>query len=495
MFLPCPDFVIARWVFARVLGAVFFFAFASLGLQIRGLAGVRGIVPAEPWLDAVWRQLGPAALWQVPTVCWVGAGDTALVVLCLAGCALALLLMWGAWFPGLCALLAWGLYLSLARVTNPFLGFQWDALLLETALLGALWLPWRWRPDWGRVSLRIDAARWLLWWLLFRLMFQSGVVKLASGDPTWRGFTALDHHFETQPLPLWTAWLAHQLPEWLRCLVVFAMFLIEFVAPLLILAPRRWRHGAAGTLIGLQIAILATGNYAFFNCLTIGLCLLLFDDAAWPAPWRARLGLTAPAVSTPPERWQKWTTASALAVAFLLTVQPLLSSIGLVKHWPAPLAALREAVAPLWSFNSYGLFAVMTTQRHEIVVEGSADGHTWQAYEFRWKPGAVTQRPRLVAPHQPRLDWQMWFAALGTVQNNPWFVQFLVRLLEGSPEVLALLAGNPFPDAPPRYIRAALYDYHFTRFGDGHPGWWKREPLGLYCPAITLQDGRPALVQ
>ncbi len=487
----------SRWIFARVLGAVFFFAFASLGLQIRGLAGARGIVPAEPWLDAVWTQIGAAALWQVPTICWISAGDTTLVLLCLVGIALAVVLMWGACFPGLCALLLWGLYLSLCRVTNPFLGFQWDALLLETALLAALWLPWKWRPDWRRSSLRTEAARWLLWWLLFRLMFQSAVVKLASGDPTWHGLTALDYHFETQPLPLWTAWFAHQLPESLLCLVVFAMFAIEFIAPLLIIAPRRWRHGAAWTLIALQLAIAATGNYAFFNCLTIGLCLLLFDDAAWPARWRARLGIDSPAQAAPLrlEPWQKWTAAAALALIFLITVQPLVSSLGLVKKWPAPLAALRGAVAPFWSFNGYGLFAVMTTERREIVIEGSNDGVNWRAYEFPWKPGDVGRRPGLVAPHQPRLDWQMWFAALGTVQNNPWFVQFLVRLLEGSPEVLALLETNPFPDAPPRFVRAVLYDYHFTRFGDDQPGWWKRESLGLYCPAITLQGGRPTTVQ
>jgi hypothetical protein len=180
-----------------------------------------------------------------------------------------------------------------------------------------------------------------------------------------------------------------------------------------------------------------------------------------------------------------------LALVFLITVQPLLSSLNLVKKWPPPMAALREMTAPFWSFNGYGLFAVMTTHRHEIVVEGSNDGVLWQTYEFRWKPGDLSRRPALVAPHQPRLDWQMWFAALGTVRDNPWFVQFLVRLLEGSPEVLALLETNPFPDHPPHLLRATLYDYHFTRFGDEHTGWWKREALGFYCPPIVLKDGQP----
>jgi hypothetical protein len=494
MFHPRCDFTLARWSFARVLGAIFLCAFASLGWQIRGLAGAHGIVPAKPWLEAVWGQLGAAALWRVPTLCWLGAGDTMLALLCVAGVVLAMVLMWGECFPGLCALLLWALYLSLCWVTNPFLGFQWDALLLETALLAALWLPWQWRPDWRHASLRTDAARWLLWWLLFRLMFQSGVVKLASGDATWHGLTALDYHFETQPLPLWTAWLAHQLPEVFLCLATAVMFVIELVVPFLIVAPRRWRHGGAWALIALQCVILATGNYAFFNYLTIALCVTLFDDKAWAARWRAHFE-PLPERPKSPAMGARWTTGILLAALLLVTIQPLSSSLGIVKKWPAPLAAMRGNVAQFMSFNGYGLFAVMTTSRHEIVVEGSNDGEVWKAYEFPWKPGDLDRRPGLVAPHQPRLDWQMWFAALGGIQDNPWFVQFMVRLLEGSPEVLALMQTNPFPDRPPVFARAVLYDYHFTSWGDAlHPGWWKRDRLGLYCPQITLRDGQPVVV-
>ncbi len=496
MFLPRRDFTMARWLFARVLGAIFFCAFASLGLQIRGLAGARGIVPAGRWLDAVWNKYGASALWQVPTLCWFNASDTMLVLLCLLGLSLSVVLMWGECFPGPCVLSTWALYLSLCWVTNPFLGFQWDALLLETALLAAVWLPWRWRPDWRHTSLRTEAGRWLLWWLLFRLMFESGMVKLASHDPTWRGLTALDYHFETQPLPLWTALLVHQLPELILCLSTGVMFAIELLAPFLVIAPRPWRHGAAWALIALQILIAATGNYAFFNLLTIGLCLLLFENAAWPARWRARFESTGPKAKTAqPPPWAQFTTGMVLALVFLLTVQPLLASLGIVGKWPAPFAALHRAAAPLMSFNGYGLFAVMTTSRHEIVVEGSNDGVNWRAYEFPWKPGDLNRRPRLVAPHQPRLDWQMWFAALGSVENNPWFVQFLQRLLEGSPEVLALMETNPFPESPPRYVRALVYDYHFTHFGDDDARWWQRELLGLYCSAVTLQDGKLAIVK
>lgn len=497
---PRSTFTLARWAFARLMGVIFFCAFASLGWQIRGLAGARGISPAGTWLDAVWNHLGASAIWQVPTLCWFGASDAMLVTLCLLGVALSLLLIWGECLPGLCTLLLWLLYLSLCRVTNPFLGFQWDALLLETALLAALWLPWSWRPAWARITPRVHVGRWLLWWLLFRLMFESGVVKLASEDAAWESFTALNFHFETQPLPLWTAWIAHQLPHWLLWMSTAIMFLIEFVAPALIVAPRAWRHAAAGALIALQVLIAVTGNYAFFNYLTMALCLTLFDDTACPVRWRGWLpSLKGGPPPRPQASWAPKTAWSILsgvmAVVFMVTVLPLLGALGLIRGRPNEVlpSLLEKWLAPTMSFNGYGLFAVMTTERREIVVEGSNDGLLWKTYEFPWKPGDLNRRPALVAPHQPRLDWQMWFAALGTLENNPWFVQFLARVMEGSPEVLGLLEVNPFPDRPPTYVRASFYRYHFTRLGES--GWWKREPLGLYCPPIMLQDGRPVLVE
>jgi len=485
------SFTIARWVFARVLGAIFFCAFASLGVQIRGLAGEHGIVPAQEFLNEVWNHLGVGALWEVPSLCWLNASDSMLIALCVAGIVISLFMMCG-FFPGLCALLSWALYLSLCWVGSPFLSFQWDALLLETALLAAALLPWQWRPQWTRWTPLQQTGLWLLWWLLFRLMFESGAVKLSSGDPTWSSLSALDYHFETQPLPLWTAWYANQVPDWLLCMATFIMFLIEFGGPLLILAPRRWRHGGAGALIALQILILTTGNYAFFNYLTIGLCLLLFDDDVWPARMPGPRGESSG--TQPGSQPTRWILGTISALIFLITMQPFFSSMRLVKHWPAPFSTLRNAVEGFMSFNGYGLFAVMTTTRHEIIVEGSDDNMNWREYEFHWKPGDLKERPRLIAPHQPRLDWQMWFAALSRVQEQPWFVQFLVRLLEGSPEVLGLLRTNPFPEHPPHFVRAVVYDYHFTRSGDGQPGWWKRELLGLYCPPIALQDGKPRIV-
>lgn len=449
---------------------------------MRGLLGTQGISPAAEFLRAVREQLGGSAWHVVPTICWFETGDGFLVGMCVAGCAISAVLMAG-FAPGGCVLALWALYLSLCAVGSPFLSFQWDALLLETALLAVFFLPWKWRPDWSRESRVSWLARWLLWWLLFRLMFASGVVKLSSGDETWRTLSALQFHFETQPLPLWTAWYVHQLPYWLLRMVEAIMFAIEFIAPFLIVAPRRWRHGGAVALIVLQAAIMATGNYAFFNLLTIALCLLLFDDAAWRRRWRERFAPAseAPAAAT----WPLRLFGPVAGVITIVTFMSLVDAFRTGWRWPEPFAGLRNSLAPLMSFNGYGLFAVMTTTRPEIFVEGSVDGVNWQTYRFRWKPGNERIPPALVAPHQPRLDWQMWFAALSDYQNNPWFIRFLGRLLEGSPEVLALLEWNPFPSHPPRYVRAVVCDYRFTRWGE--EGWWKRGPEKLYCPVLSLR--------
>jgi hypothetical protein len=482
MYLPKPRppaFTVARWFFARALAAVFFCAFASLLVQVRGLIGKNGIAPAWAFLDAASRQLGSEAFWAVPSLCWIDSSDGTLIGLCVAGIIVSVVMAAGV-SPGGCALALWALYLSLVSVSSPFLDFQWDGLLLETALLAALALPWRLRPAWETDAPLPRFGRWLLWWLLFRLMFESGLVKLMS-DPNWRNFSALDHHFATQPLPLWTAWYAHFSPHWLLRAATGSMFAIELVAPFLIAAPRRWRHAGAWALIALQVGIIATGNFAFFNLLTLALCMLLFDDAAWvwPRSWRERL--------VPPAHWKSrprpalvWLCGSVAAVCALLTLPPLLRIAGIIGKWSNPLASLR-------SFNGYGLFAVMTTQRPEIIVEGSEDGETWREYGFSWKPGDVMDRPQLVAPHQPRLDWQMWFAALGGPQRNPWFGVFLTGLLKNQPEVTGLLELNPFPSKPPRYVRAVLYEYRFARADEGGAWWFREEEKkSLYWPAVTL---------
>ncbi|MGH7857227.1 MAG: lipase maturation factor family protein, partial [Candidatus Binatia bacterium] len=326
----------------------------------------------------------------------------------------------------------------------------------------------------------------LFHWLLFRLMFSSGAVKLLSGDLAWRDLTALSVHYETQPLPTWAGWYVHQLPFAFHAVSAVLLFVIELAVPWLVFR-RGARSIACAILLLFQVLIAVTGNYGFFNLLTVGLCLLLLEDRQWPARWR-RLAEASRAAE--PERRRGWPGRIVAPVAVVVIFASALEMsrlLGVDSFWPRPALRVARLLAPFEIVNGYGLFAVMTVTRDEIVVEGSRDGASWSAYEFRWKPGDVDRRPAFVGLHMPRLDWQMWFAALGTVEQSPWFLSFLSRLLEGSPDVTALLATNPFPDGPPRYVRATLYRYRFTAMGGGK-AWWRRERIGSYAPVISLRE-------
>jgi hypothetical protein len=479
-----PNHGQVRWVFLRLLALVYLCAFLSFGVQVRGLIGSSGILPAEDLLRFVRERTGAERYWLLPTLLWLDAGDGTLVLLCGAGAALSLALLAGL-APVATLTLLWALYLSLIGVGQEFLGYQWDALLLETGLLAIFLAPRGPRP--GVAGEPPWAVLWLLRWLLFRLMFGSGLVKLTSGDPTWRSLSALDYHYWTQPLPTWLGWYAHQLPGWFQQASVAAMFGVELLVPLLVFAGRKARVAAFLPLTALQLLIAATGNYAFFNLLTLTLGLTLLHDEALPARLRALAGEAA--APTAVRRIRPQDVALA-AVVLPLSLMQLVAATRVQVPWPEPLVALYRAAAPFESVNGYGLFAVMTTSRREIVVEGSRDGESWTPYEFRHKPGDPRQAPGFVAPHQPRLDWQMWFAALAPCESSPWLTRFLHRLVDGSPAVVGLLASDPFPGEPPRLVRAALYDYRFTdlatRRREG--AYWRREWLGLFCPVV----GSPA---
>jgi hypothetical protein len=448
----------------------------------------------------------------VPTLCWFSASDGFLKLHCAAGAALALLLLLGI-APAPCLFLLWLVYLSLCVVCREFLSFQWDNLLLETGFLAIFFAPVQLLPRISGAAAPSKVVLWLLRWLLFRLMLSSGLVKLMSGDPTWRNITALKFHYETQPLPTWVGWYAHQLADPVQRASTLLMFLVELVLPFCIFAPRRVRQIPCVGFILLQLLILVTGNYCFFNLLTILLCLVLLDDGALllvvPRKWRPpfqRLQpgnenssdatepapATAHRTSAAPSRYRRWPIQVIFpltCIAILIPTMQLTAVLRFRAPWPSPLMTLYSWVAPLRSFNNYGLFAVMTTNRDEIILQGSNDGKTWVDYEFKYKPGDPKRRPGFVAPHQPRLDWQMWFAALGNYQQNLWFVEFCVRVLNGSPQVLALLKHNPFPDAPPRYLRAVVYRYHFTGLAEHHRtgAWWRRELSGEYIPVLSVK--------
>ncbi len=467
----------STWLFLRILGGISLVAFLSLWVQIDGLVGPRGVLPAARFLQAISARFGAAKFWLAPTLCWISSSSGFLHFLCLGGAALSILLMLDV-APAACSFLLWAAYLSLSVAGQEFLSFQWDILLLESLFLAIFLSPLRIGRRKGAPAEPPALVRWLSRWLLFRLMFFSGVVKLASGDPHWRDLSALRFHYETQPLPTWIGWYAFHLPARGQTLSTVVLFAIELGAPFLVLAPRRLRHFGLGLLVALQIAIGLAGNYAFFNLLAIALCLLAWDDQSLPGAFRE------PSISE--ARWPRWILVAVAAL--VLTVSGVeIEEVLFRAAWPAPAAIVAEAAEPFRTINSYGLFAVMTTTRPELVVEGSDDGTTWKPYEFRWKPGDLSRRPGFVEPHQPRLDWQMWFAALGSLDQNPWVEGFLARLLEGSPDVLRLLKTNPFPVHPPRFIRALQYDYRFTSFDEKHRtgNWWKRELLGAYTPVFS----------
>ena len=334
---------------------------------------------------------------------------------------------------------------------------------------------------------------------MFRLMFESGCVKLLSGDISWWNLTALRVHYETQPLPTWIGWYAHQLPPRAQAVSQCLMFAIELVVPAFIFCGRRFRLIAAALLALFQFVVLLTGNYTFFNWLALLLCIPLLDDNVVNTFRRAntRDGEPAPVAARTRAPRRPWPITVCLTVAIVMvTLIQVLGGMRENQKWPAPVLALYVWLEPFRSFNSYGLFAVMTQTRPEIIVEGSDDGRDWLAYEFKYKPGDLKRKPAFVAPYQPRLDWQMWFAALGSPRYNPWFFRFELRLLQNSPPVMALLQYNPFPKAPPKYVRAMLYEYHFTDRAERRAtgDWWRRTLLRPYIPPLSLKDFRQAQI-
>ena len=476
-----PGYRTSADLFLRALAVVYLIAFLSFWVQAHGLIGAQGILPIDESVRLAAERGHPL---RFPTLFWFDQSDAFIHGLCGAGTLLAIV---AALVPASAPLflLLWIGYLSIVTGGGPFLSFQWDVLLLEAGLLAVFLAPWKLSPrHHAHEPPRLVA--WLYRWLLFRFMFASGVVKLTSGDATWRDLSALTYHYQTQPLPNPLAWYAHHLPEGIHVVSVAAMFTIELAVPFFIFAPRRLRIAACALLAGLQVVIALTGNYTFFNLLAAALCLWLIDDVSWPKRMRAPRTDSDPG---PPKLQRLAGVPLAVLIVTLSLVYLYSFTLRMRSRWPEPLVALTRAVAPFNMVNNYGLFQVMTTRRPEIVLEGSRDGKTWLPYEFRYKPGAPGRRPPVAAPHQPRLDWQMWFAALGRYRQSPWFVHFCLRLLEGSPAVTDLLARNPFPDGPPRYLRAQLYDYRFTtpdeksRSGD----WWKRTFLKAYLPKIQLK--------
>ncbi len=456
-----------------LLGAVFCVAFLSLYAQIGLLLGSDGLLPAAQYLSRFdgplpWRWL------DAPTIFWLGCSDWLLEAATLLGAGVSVLLVLRI-APRYSLIVLWGLYLSLVTVGQEFLSFQWDNLLLETAFFSLFIAPGGIRrrtapaPHWAGV--------FLMQWLLIRLHVESGAAKLLAGDPTWRDLTAMVSYYETAPLPTWLGWYAHQWPLWAHQATALLTFFIELIVPWCVFAPRLLRAPAFLLMFGLQVVVILTANYGFFNYLSALLCLWMLDDGHLDSV--RRLLWLGPRSRVPPARpwWPTPPLVAAAALLVLISIVPFLPF--LVGSIPSQLTPLRRVLGGIRSINAYHLFATMTLVRREAVIEGSSDGQTWLPYEFRYKPGDPLRAPGFVAPYQPRVDFLMWFLLLGR-RDAPYF-DTLLRKMQHKPEAVApLFAINPFPGEPPAKLRVAIYHYTFTDAATRAPTglWWNRELLG-----------------
>ena len=468
-------YALSNALFLRALAAIFLIAFVSFAAQSQGLIGSKGILPFHSLLETVGAQSGSERFLFVPTLLWILPTDAGMRILEILGISVSLIALAGILQP-LCFLVLWAAMLSLVSVGQDFYSFQWDALLIECGFIAIFLSPWSLRPRWASPD-PPRLARFVAIALLFRLMFSSGVVKLTSGDPHWADLSALQFHFFTQPLPTPLAWFAHHAPPDILGWACAGMFLIELVVPFAFFLPRIPRTLAAVATILLQATIALTGNYAYFNLLTAALCLLLLDDSFWKYSTRPVGRFVSASIRRP-----------LCAILLILSIIPLLIPFRNIPAQLTPLTHAYSLSAPLRTVNNYGLFAVMTTTRRELTIQGSNDGIDWKSYSLPWKPGPPDKLLPIVAPYQPRLDWQLWFAALGRYETTPWLNALLLNLLKGTPETIALFQDNPFPNSPPAYLRILSDTYTFTDQLERQQSRavWKSEPAAIHSPVIQL---------
>ena len=432
-FAPGEPYVVARWIWLRALGLIFFSAFYSLYFQIHGLIGPRGLLPASGLL----------------------ASDRALDVIVWTGLIASLAIVINIW-PRIAIAIAGIAFFSFVMSAQDFSGYQSDSMLLEASLL-SLFLGGKEPPS--------RASLFMMRWLWLRIYVESGVVKILSGEPQWRNLTAMDKYYENGPLPTWIGWYVQQWPHGFHAFTAGATLVIELLVAWLVLFPQPAKRICFLITTPLQIGIILTANYAFLNYLVLVLGFLLVHDRGAPVSARARVPF-AQVVVLP----------SLFAISIMMFLLPL------------PILSL---IAPFRIINNYGLFAIMTRARYEIEFQGSNDGVRWIAYPFRYKPQNVFEAPRIFAPYQPRFDWNLWFASLGTVSENRWVMNTEVRLLENSPQVLELFRSNPFPTRPPRSVRTIVWRYWFTTTEERRKtgAWWNRKYVGPYSPAAIQSGG------
>ena len=514
---------VPRWIFLRALGLIYFSAFFPLLFQIEGLNGPQGLLPVQRYLPAVARQFGPLRFWFAPTLYWLSSGSHAMLAVIWIGLLASVAVVFNLW-PRLSLFVCLLCFMSFVTAAQDFSSYQSDSMLLEAGFIALFFAPRGLRPGWGldRPTSRLSLI--LLQWEWFRIYFESGLVKLLSGDPEWRHFTAMDEYYQNGPLPTWIGWYVQHLPHWFQAASVAATLGMELAIVWMLLLPSRWRFLCFCIVTPWEIGVILTANYTFLNYLVLILGFLLLDDRSvrWLLPPRFRGWLPKPrspqaesalsandeaSNAVQPRRPARHAflhvagIAGVCASGFLLLWIAYATTAEMVRLvWndaPLPTAPI-AALEPLRIANQYGLFAVMTRGRYEIEFQGSNDGENWTPYPFRFKPQALNEAPGLYAPYQPRFEWNLWFASLGDWQQYNFVAQTEERLLENDPAVISLFRGNPFAQAPPRFVRAVLWQYWFTSMDEKRRtgNWWRRELIGLYAPVLSkAPDGKFAVVE
>jgi lipase maturation factor 1 len=506
-----PTHLWPRWIFLRALGLIYFSAFYSLVFQIKGLIGPDGILPARDYLHAIATSpnLRFERFWFAPTLLWLGSSDRALMLLCWIGLIASLLLVINFWPRGM-LFACFVCFLSFIAAAQDFASYQSDGMLLEAGFISLFFAPPGLWPGLAPNHGPSRLSMFLLQWEWFRIYFESGVVKLASGDPSWRHLTAMDDYYQNGPLPTWLGYYVQHFPHRFHAGTVILTFAIELVIVWLLFLPRRFRIACFSIVTPFEIGIILTANYTFLNYLVLSLGFLLLDDRfiesilpqGFLKPVRGSRSLSA--IIFPQgwqQRWRRYfapigVTVSGICLLMVFYVSTVQLVWMFIPDLPLPQWPV-EWLDPLRIANRYGLFAVMTHARYEIEFQGSRDGSTWIPYPFRYKPQDPKKAPGIYAPYQPRFEWNLWFASLGSWQQYKFVVWTEARLLENSPDVLELFAANPFVSSPPKEVRAVIYQYWFTdRKTKREQGtWWRRELLGEYAPALVMQpNGRPAVL-
>jgi len=464
-------------------------AFLAAAKQILPLIGSHGLLPVNTFLERVQSALGSASAGfiRVPSLFWFAHSDAVLQLAAWAGFALSCVVAAG-YANAIVMAVLWALYMSVVHVGQDWYGYGWEIQLLETGFLAIFLCP---LLD-GRPFPKREPPRVMIWlfrWLIFRIMLGAALIKL-RGDTVWRDLTALNYHFETQPIPNPLSGWFHFLPRWMLEAGVLFNYLAELVAPWFAFYPRLARHLAGAIMVMFQLTLILGGNLSFLNWLTIAPALACFDDSFWskllPEALAKRAGNAAQSAQlSKPMQGAAWAVAVIVGV---LSVQPVVNMI-------SPRQIMNTSFNPLDLVNTYGAFGSVGRQRLNVVFEGTNAevpdaSAVWKAYPYKALPVELHRRPRQIAPYQPRLDWQMWFAAMATPNQYPWTLHLVWKLLHNDPGALSLLGQNPFPAKPPRYIRAMLYRYEFAPPGNPEHNWWKREELGLWLPPLSAEDPR-----